>query len=248
MNLLQTQLALRRCLTAGAGLSDLALGVNARAGLDVYQNNYRTRLIECLSETFERVRAWLGDEAFERASAVHVDRTPPSSWTLDAYALGFPETLASLYESDPEVFELAWLERALAETYVAIDSRAMTIEDLSNVDWSRACLKFTTTLIFHPMSTNAPAIWSALSADDVPPAAERFDTAQCLMVWRRELTPQFRSIDAREHDALDALMRCDQSYQDICASLVASHGEQRGVAQAAEWLCRWITDGLVTGT
>jgi hypothetical protein len=41
-------------------------------------------------KTFSVVRAWLGDVAFEAAAAIHIDRMPPSSWTLDAFAQDSP--------------------------------------------------------------------------------------------------------------------------------------------------------------
>jgi hypothetical protein len=56
----------------------------------VHQNNYRLQLIACLTESFTYTRGWIGGEAFEAAAAAHIDRVPPSSWTLDAYPRDFP--------------------------------------------------------------------------------------------------------------------------------------------------------------
>ena len=83
----------------------------AAPGLRVYQNNYRAQLVACLERELSRARA-TGSAArlsTPRPSR-HIDRVPPSSWTLDAYPRDFPATLAMLYPDDPEVAELAWLE------------------------------------------------------------------------------------------------------------------------------------------
>ena len=92
MTLLDVQRSFRHWLTVESDEAATRLGVAAAPGLAVHLNTYRSQLLSCLGETFGAVRAWLGDTAFEAAAAIHVDRVPPSSWTLDAYARDFPET------------------------------------------------------------------------------------------------------------------------------------------------------------
>jgi hypothetical protein len=217
----------------------------APSGMRVYQNNYRASLSACLEDSFARTRAWIGEGAFEQAMIRHIHRVPPSSWTLDAYPRDFPDTLDLLYPDDPEVAELAWLELALAEAFVAPDAQRLTQADALNLDWDNTVLRFSPTLDFRRVVTNADAIWSALASKTLPPPAVRLDSPHVLLVWRRDLISQFRLIDAREDQAL-ALARSGVPFARLCDAIVAAEGEEEGVALAGQWLGRWLADGLLT--
>jgi len=246
MSLLALQRDMRAWLAQEDARAAERLGVDAAPGLRVHQNNYRAQLVACLSETFAHTSAWLGGEAFESAAARHIDRVPPSSWTLDAYARDFPATLAALYPDDPEVAELAWIECAIGEAFVAPDAAALTAAELAGVDWDRAALQFTPTLDLGALTTNAPAIWSALAREAVPPAAELLAEPGAILVWRSEQVSQFRAIDQVERQAL-LWARAGMPFAELCEAMVASWGEEEGVARAGGLLGQWIADGLVVG-
>ena len=82
MSLLSLQRDFRRWLTDESVDAATRIGDSAAPGLSVYLNNYRGQLIHCLNNTFPKLRAWIGEDAFETTAALHVDRVPPSSWTL----------------------------------------------------------------------------------------------------------------------------------------------------------------------
>lgn len=217
----------------------------ALPGMRVYQNNYRASLSACLEDAFARTRAWIGVEAFARATVEHICRVPPSSWTLDAYPRDFPDTLAFLYPDDPEVAELAGLELALGEAFVGADCMPLTQAEAANIDWDKAILRFIPTMDFRPATTNAHAIWLALAEEKLPPRVETLGAAHALLVWRHDLISRFRLIDAREEQAL-ALARSGLSFADLCAAVVTVEGEAQGIALAGQWLGRWLADGLLT--
>ena len=227
----------------GAWLRD---GDDAAApqGMRVYQNNYRAALTACLEDGFARTCAWIGGDAFELAVIRHIQRVPPSSWTLDAYLRDFPESLAFLYPDDPEVAELALLELALAEAFVASDAEPLSCADAQRLDWEAAVLRFSPTIDLLPVTTNACAIWSALASGAMPPSAERLDIAQTVLVWRRDQMPHFRLLDAREERTI-RLAKSGLSFACLCDRLVAAEGEAEGIALAGQWLGRWLTDGLL---
>ena len=141
MTLIELQRDMRAWLTREDAAAATRFGDDAAPGLRIYQNNYRAQLAACLEESFEHTRDWIGAEAFHQAIVTHVDRVPPSSWTLDAYSRDFPATLALLYPADREVIELAWLDMALGEAFVAADAATLTAEDLAGVDWDHAVLR-----------------------------------------------------------------------------------------------------------
>ena len=170
MSLIELQRDMRNWLIREDRWAARRLGDDAAPGLRVYLNNYRAQLVACLEDSFARTHDWLGDAAFRQAVIAHIERVPPSSWTLDAYSRDFPATLALLYPDAPEVAELAWIDCALGEAFVGPDAPAADAAMLGDVDWDSATLQFTPTLDVGDLSTNAPAIWSALAAGDLPPA------------------------------------------------------------------------------
>lgn len=244
MSLVALQRDLRAWLVREDAGAERRFGDDAAPGLRVYQNNYRSSLCACLDDSFARTRDWLGHEAFHAAVVAHIDRVPPSSWTLDAYTRDFPETLAALYPGDPEIAELAWLDRALGDAFVGVDASPLSAERLGDVEWDRAILRFAPTLDLVVATTNAAAIWSALAAGEVPPAVDILPDAGALLVWQHDLKAHFRMIDADERQGL-LLARSGAPYALLCAALVERHDEIAGVALAGAWLGRWLGDGLI---
>ncbi|MFA5963033.1 MAG: DNA-binding domain-containing protein [Sphingomonas sp.] len=244
MTLLELQRDMRRWLRSGCEAAAGRLGAGVAPGLRVYQNNYRAQLVACLEESFAQTLAWIGGEAFHAAVVRHVERVPPSSWTLDAYPRDFPATLRLLYPDDPEVAELAWLELTLGEVFVRSDAPALTLADIGEVDWDAAALRFTPTLDIGEATTNAAEIWSALANEAAPPVAETYANPGAVIVWRPAMVSHFRQIDAAELGAI-LKARAGASFGALCAAIVAERGEEDGVALAGNYLGRWIADGLI---
>lgn len=246
MNLLFMQRDFRAWLSHESEESAERLGANARPGLGVYLNNYRAQLVDCLSESFERVRLWLGDERFLAIAAAHIDLTPPHAWTLDAYANGFPDTLERLFPDDPEIAELGWLDLALSEAFVGADAVPVDPATLGAVDWDNAVLRLTPTLATRRFETNAGAIWSALSAEEMPPPVQYLPEPATMVVWRKDMVSCFRTAEAGEGRALE-LAKGGATFAALCAVLIEQLGEEDGVASAGALLGRWIGDGLIVG-
>ena len=220
------------------------LGVADAEGLAVYQNNYRGSLMACLEDTYPHTMTWLGEEAFAAAAADHITRVPPHSWTLDDYAQGLPESLAEAFVYDPEVGELAALELALSEVFIAEDAAALGVADLGGVDWESAVLRLVPSVRLLKMATNAPAIWSALAAGDAPPPEEMAPAIRPLLIWRQEYTCVFRETTEDERDVLPRLGQ-GLSFAALCEEMVSRHGADDGVARAGGLLGQWAADGLL---
>lgn len=246
MSLAALQRDFRAWLVDSDGEAAMRIGRRAGAGLAVYQNTYRAQLVECLQDGFERVHAWLGDGAFLAAAVAHIDATPPSHWTLDAYPSGFVATLAALYPDDPEVAELAWLDRALANAFAGPDAVPLRPDGLAAIDWDEAVLQLSPTLAIAEATTNAAAIWSALSAGEMPPQARLLDEPATLLVWRQDYTPCFRTTDARECRMIGQV-RDGESFGALCASLTDELGHAGSIAAAGAVLGQWLRDGLIVG-
>ncbi len=244
MNLRALQESFRDWLVHESPALAARLGAGAKPGLAVYLNTYRGQLIDCLAQTYTVLHAWLGDAAFEAAAATHVDRVPPGSWTLDAYGLGFPDTLGLLYADDPEVTELACLERALAEAFTGPDCAVVDTAALGAIEWDQARLALVPTFTLLPATTNAAAIWTAVSGDASPPPAATLEVPTQIAVWRLDFTPRFRTLELAEAQALE-LVADGMSFGALCALLAGRHGDDAGAARAGAWLGQWLQDGII---
>lgn len=239
MSLITLQRDMRAWLDQGSDECAARFAESARSGLGIYQNNYRAQLAGCLEDSFPVTLAWLGGEAFHEAIVAHVERVPPSSWTLDRYPTDFPGTLRRLYPDDPEVGDLATIEWALAEAFVAPDAPPLAT-NLSSIDWDKAKIGFVPSLAIHPLATNAPAIWSAINANEEPPPGAPLASSEALMVWRAEEICRFRSFNQDERDGLVFLTQPEATFGELCAAL----GESR-VELVGHWLGQWLADGVI---
>lgn len=220
------------------------IGAAAGPGLAVYQNNYRTQLVTCLELSFPRTRAWIGEDMFLHAAVHHIDSVPPSSWTLDAYGRDFPTTLARLHADDPEIAEIAGIELALEELFVAADSPAVRLGGLGNVDWDRAVLTFAPSIDLLHLQTNGYVIWSALVDQKEPPAPQYLDMSDIVILWRQGEQCRIRTIDDAELQALLKLRR-GTTFGALCRDIALSLGEEAGMSLVGRWLGLWLSDHMV---
>lgn len=231
-------------LTTGSEDAAVRFPSDAQPGLQVYQNNYRASLMACLEESFAQTLAWIGSDAFRAAAARAIDARPPDSWSLDHYAAHFPAALAQAFPDDLEVAELASLELALTDAFVGTDAEPLIAAHLPQIDWDRAILRWVPTARLLTLRTNAPAIWSAFCAGDVPPSAIISAAPIFVLVWRQEETTCFRSLEPLEAEMAAKLFK-GIGFAELCEHLVSVLGETDGVQTAGAWLGRWVAEGLL---
>jgi hypothetical protein len=246
MTLAELQHDFRHWLVASSGALETSLDAQAKAGLHIYQNNYRTQLVNCLQVSFPQLRTWLGEDAFLEAAIAHIDRRPPHAWTLDAYGADFGDTLRAMFPHNPDIHELAWIEWALSESFVAADAQLMRSEQLRLVDWDTARLHMAPSLRHHAATTNVMATWSALQEGAELPENAMLETAGGLIVWRRDFTSRLQAIDATGYAGLLALQD-DDHFDHLCNVMVELLGEEAGIAKAGALLADWLAAGIIVG-
>ncbi|NWB26156.1 HvfC/BufC N-terminal domain-containing protein [Pseudomonas gingeri] len=244
MNLAELQREFHHWLVTADESAAQRLGGNVAAGLAVYQNNYRAQLVGCLEQAFPHLRRWIGDEAFLAAAVSHIDRQPPHAWTLDAYPEGFHASLVTLFPHNPDVQELAWIEAALNDAFVAADAEALSLEALATIDWDSARLRLTPSFRSHALTTNAEPIWSALCDEVAPPESEMLAEPGGVIVWRRQFTSRLRPLEQLEYQALLHL-QANGSFAALCEWLVERLGETEGIARAGALLAGWLASELI---
>lgn len=233
MSLAALQRDFRDWLTDVPVRMDYWVDDHARAGLDIYHNAYRVQLVECLKDTFEKTFLWIGEDAFIDAARVHIERTPPSGWTLGAYGVGFDETLADLYPDDAEIAELAWLDWALSRAFEGADAAAIAADTLGEIDWDRAILHL---IPFDPdwagadqCGSNLVGFGGAGYAPCCRPAANRWHHAR--------LAPGFHAV--LSHDRSDRTARLENCrFGKLFHRAV--HDPDRTIGRG-RWNCpRWV--------
>lgn len=253
IGLADTQRAFQAQILSEETPSPAGWDARMRAGLEVYRNAYRARLISALRAGYERVWTWVGDAAFDAAAAHHLILHPPTSWTLDDAGKGFDVTLAELFPQDPEVAELAWLEWAMQCAFTAADAETLDATGFATrtagfdeADWASLRLMFAPSLVVQAVRTACADIWRAMAEAGDAPEAVVLDEAATLIVWRDGLQPRFRVLAPDEAEALAAMQR-GASLGEVCQSLATMLGEEQASAEAGAILGRWIGDGLIVG-
>jgi hypothetical protein len=211
-----------------------------RRGLPVYAYAYRATLCGALRDTFEKTLLWLGEDEFHAAADAYLDAIPSQSWTLSDYGDRFAAHLTDTSPHDPEVGEIAWLDWALRSAFAAGSLPPLDPAALAAVDWEVATLTLAPHLDFRAVHTNVIDVWNGLP--DAAVATVRLKASIGLIVWRNDLSPEFRSADPFEVIAL--AMLCEgQSFATMCAALAEDGGD---AGLIGGWLSGWLRDGLVS--
>ncbi|MEE4540017.1 MAG: DNA-binding domain-containing protein [Erythrobacter sp.] len=216
---------------------------SAADGFAIYRNAYRTTLIDTLRETFPRTLDYVGEASFRAAAAHHFITTPPSSWSLDHAGERFSETLTDLFADNPEAGELAALEWAMHEVFVAPDCEpleaadfAAATESFTDEDWSNV------QLVLAPFAT-VPCSFDLLRWWQAPRAnPKRLLAPHQAIVWREEERPVFVIIERQEASALCDIAR-GATFGAVCERLTKITNQEEAIVTAASYLQKWLQRG-----
>ena len=226
-------------------------GTRMAAGLDVYRNAYRARLVEALRETFACTAKWAGEQPFRAAAAHYLISEPPTGWTLDRVGGGFVETLEELFANDADVADLAWLEWAMHCAFTAADDPPLDlggfagcVAQFGEADWAELRLQFVPSLRLRRVRTNCANLWHSLQGEAAPDPETLLEAPSFCIAWREGLAPVFRLIDAEEGECLESMM-LGAAFGEICSRLADRHDETIAAERAGEMIRRWLSLGLV---
>ena len=219
--------------------------------LRIYADAYRLRLIDVLATDYEALRALLGDQEFRAASAAYVMPTPSEHRNVRWYGAGLPEFLRTVqpWAQNSAAYEVALFEWTLTLAFDAADDPVVRFEDLAQLPAERW-----PTLGFVPHSsvqmiqlrTNAPAMRKATDAQEPLPEVVVEDEPRSWLIWRKDLTPCFRSLGEQEAWALSAV-RAGSDFTALCEGLCEWFAPDEAAPQAAALLRQWVDDELISG-
>lgn len=219
----------------------------AERRLDIYYHAYRLRLIDVLSDTFERVALYIGEESFESAARAYIEQHPSATRNLRDYGISFPAFLARYFADDPEVAELAEMDLRLRHAFDGVDADVLRVADLAAIqphEWDDVVFTLHPTASLQQFHWNTPVLWQHLSDEQTPPPATALAQPIAWLFWRKELQPHFRSLSREEHHALQAL-RDGRTFGAICLSLAETFPELDVTTRIAGWLRAWLDEGVL---
>ncbi|MES2126573.1 MAG: DNA-binding domain-containing protein [Pseudomonadota bacterium] len=216
-------------------------GLPATERLAIYHNAYRIRLREALDEAYDKTWTYVGDEMFADLTESYIAGYPSTFRNLRWFGDCFAGHVAQALPDYPFIAELAQLEWALGVAFDAPDAEPVTAQQLRECapeEWDAFALHPAVQVL--ALEWNVGAIWQALHKEEEPPEAEAVPAAW--LVWRANLQPHFRSMDALEMQAL-RLMGAGESFTDVCEQAAADGSDV--TLPMAGYLQSWLANGLL---
>lgn len=219
------------------------------ARLQIYGNAYKARFVEAMSADYNALHTYLGDDEFEVLVHAYLARNPSRNFSLRPFGehlSSFLETTAP-FAGHLELHELARFEWALCEAFDAADAPHVQTAELAALPpqaWPQLILEFHPSLQCVGLRSNAPALWSALNNNDVPPALAFNEAATPWLVWRHRLKLLFRPMQPIEAQMLTQFC-VGATFAEICEILADQFAEEEVPLQALGVLQQWLREGLV---
>jgi len=216
--------------------------------LGIYRDAYRLRLIEILGRDYKALRHHLGEEPFEALARAYLDVHPSTFRNVRWFGGRLAEFLRTTppFAAQPVLAELAQFEWTLGLAFDAADAPSVTFEEVAALPpgaWPELRFAAHPSLQVIELRTNAATIWKGIDEQD------RFevvlsDAPVSWAIWRKQLSTFFRSLEADEAWALNAL-RDGAAFGAICEGLCAWTEEAQAAARAAGLLRGWIAEGWI---
>lgn len=245
MSLARFQHQFSAWLQSGNGTPFCDVDDAARAGLDVYLNNYRTQLLRLLHSSFPFTEREMGETIFARFAQQCIVENPPINWSIDVYGNVFFQFLAN-QDSVPRVAaDMAALEWAIRDAGMAQDRLGLTPAMLAMLDWENTKIHHAAGGQTFAQRSNAADRWAAHSRNGPVPEAEQGQKLRHILVWRDQIAPCLRELDEDEAEIF-AAMNQPLSIADICTILARDLGEAPAISRAGQLIARWAADGCVS--
>lgn len=216
---------------------------------EIYGEAYKARLLEALKSNFPALHRVLGDEAFRELAHRFIDASPSTyrsiRWfgrELEKMALDDDSLLPH-----PALLDLLRMDWALGIAFDAADVDALSEADLAQIapqDWAAMRFGFHPSLTLLKLDWAIEPIWRAVTKDENSETPEPIADSHHLLIWREAFEGKWRIVDEQEAAALNMLGQ-GRRFGELCEALAAAGDEAGAVMLAAQYLKRWVLDGLL---
>jgi hypothetical protein len=226
-----------------------SLGADVR--LAIYGNAYYARLIESLEQDYEVLYVLLGDEDFTRLCTQYIDTYPSKFPSLRWFGQYMAEYLGEHlpYSDHPYLQEMAVFEWTFIEAFDAENAPIATEMDAAQVPpdkWPELEIKLHPSVHWFGYEWNILPLWKAATNDESIPDLAHLGNKEYCIVWRQDLTTQYRTMDADEVVLLRGVQN-NNNFAQLCEHLTEFDMEPGQVPmRAATILKTWITQGMVS--
>ena len=222
-----------------------------RRRLAIYYDAYRLRLIDALAADYDALLATMGEQDCREACRAYIEATPSVFRNVRWYCGGLPAFLRETppWCERPCLADIALFEWTLTLAFDAADEPPIHFEDLSALApdaWGALGFRLHPSVQLIDLRANAPAIRKALDAGEPPPPPVLAETPVSWLIWRKDLSPHFRSLSQPEAWALRAA-RNGHAFAGICEGLCEWIAPEEAAAAAAAWLRTCVDDQLIAG-
>ena len=211
-----------------AGLRDHA-GQSADARFDIYRNNVTVSLTDAVEAVFPAVSAIVGRDFFRAMAREYVRTCPPRAKVLARYGHDFADFVSRFAPAAglPFLADVARLERAWLDAYIAADAPALAPQAIASVDPEQiGSIRF----VPHPalrFTRSRFAVRSLFDANRAqPPHAPvgPVDQPQAVMVTRPQLTVMLTDL-APAHYAFLGELAAGQNLELAAQAALARHAD-----------------------
>lgn len=225
--------------------------LSAKGRLDIYAIAYRLRLKEAITTDYDKLASYLGDEQFEQLMDCYIEKYPSHTTNLRYFSTKLPDLVRdeAPFNSLPELYELACIERAFADSFDAKDLQFATLDDLATLPeeaWGTLQFVLQKSVQILWLNHNSFPIWKALDDEDTPPEVEKTN-ASTWILWRREdLISHYRMLAEAEVAALELVMK-GETFAVICEKLLDFFSEDETPMKAIGFLQSWVNEQMLAG-
>lgn len=251
--LVQQQRALQTAILADTAPVGLLAGADAARRFAIYADAYRARLSAALRDNYPVLHRVLGDEDFDALAhaylATHPSASPSIRWfggALADFAAACPEALP--HQALADLIRLEWALRGAFDAEDAVPLDFASLAAVPAEAWPTLRLQLHPSCALLDLGWSVEGLWQALaplddgeSPDPEPDAPAPH--AHRLVVWRKGLTPCWRSADGLEGPLLEAVA-AGECFAELCER-IAETGEAAAAQVMVGLLRRWVDEGLL---
>jgi hypothetical protein len=215
-------------------------GIDPVRRLRVYANAYWTRIAGALAADFPKLRAVLGEGAFDDLVIPYLRAYPTRHPSLREAGLHLARFLGE--RGQPVHGDLARLERARAEVFDGPDAAPLSRDDVAALppeEFPRLALRLVPASGLLELPSNADELWDSIEDGRPPPPAAPAAPPRAVLVWRRGITVIHRTLGPDEAAALRRVHGGGATFGEVCEALAAtSPGDV--TLRALELLLGWL--------
>jgi len=244
----------RYLLTGLIDIEQSVVGTNlisANTRLNVYRDAYQTRLLEALASNFPALKAYLGDEDFQRMGLEYIHLHPSTYRSIRWYGSQLASYLTNEYQGNVEsqfLSELAAFEWAMTLTFDATDLPIFQLSQMMEIpakSWGNMRLKTHPSVQCISLLWDVVTLWETLTNNQPIEKPIKHSNPVSWVLWRYDNMNRFYCLSQDESYALDAVLK-ERSFGELCEGLCQWHKEEDVGLRAASFLKGWIQSGLIS--